>query len=201
MWCQLPSARPGRCVCVHVHVRAWAGAAQGPCIITLSYPCEWNSELMAGWEETTRGAAWHVEQLSLRGEEREVRRGRDGRDSGTETRGSRRGRVGPCAATGRRRAAENGGGRREKRNIGGIQEKKGCRERESLQLLFGVFIIYHLISRHLAECHWNALDLFHSSKFIQHFVKKKKRILLRCTRPAEKVLYLSFSRWTSKSFD
>lgn len=64
------------------------------------------------------------------GEERE-----DGRDSGTETRGSRRGRA--VRGTGRRRAAENGGGRREKRNIGGIQEKKGCRERESLQLLFG----------------------------------------------------------------
>lgn len=70
-----------------------------------------------------------------------MRRGRTG-----GTAGRRRGEVGgvgPCAATGRRRAAENGGGRRAKRNIGGIQEKKGCREGIASAAFLG---FYHLSS-------------------------------------------------------
>lgn len=41
-------------VCMHLCCRVWAGAARGPCIITLLYSCEWNSELIwleAGWRE------------------------------------------------------------------------------------------------------------------------------------------------------
>lgn len=97
------------------------------------------------------------------GEERE-----DGRDSGTETRGSRRGRA--VHGTGRRRAAENGRGRREKRNIGAFERRRDAERGNRFSCFLG-FIIYHLISRHLAGCHWNALDLFHRSTFIQHFVK------------------------------
>lgn len=87
------------------------------------------------------------------GEERE-----DGRDSGTETRGSRRGRAvhgnGPKAGCRKRRRTQG------KKKYWGHSREEGMQREGIASAAFWVFIIYYLISRHLAECHWNALDCF-----------------------------------------
>lgn len=60
----------GLCVCICVKRRV--GAAQGPCIITLLYSCEWNRELIwleARWKEEDQ--AWHVDQKRERKKEKE----------------------------------------------------------------------------------------------------------------------------------